>query len=84
MAENKLDYVEYDKNMVVESSVGDKPVKLFDVRSEPFEVYGFYDYKNKYQAGSAIETCPAHISEELTRKMQGYAEAAYKALGISA
>ena len=47
MAENKLDYVEYDKNMVVESSIGDKPVKLFDVRSEPFEVYGFYDYKNQ-------------------------------------
>lgn len=34
---------------------------------------GFYDYKNKYQAGATDEYCPAHISDEITRKMQGYA-----------
>ena len=45
-------------------------------------VSGFYDYKNKYQAGSTIETCPAEVSEELTRKIQNEAVAAYKALGI--
>ncbi len=27
-----------------------------------------YDYKNKYQAGSTIEICPAPIGEESTRK----------------
>ncbi len=43
---------------------------------------GFYDYKNKYQAGSAIETCPALISKEQTEKMQGFAEAAYAAVGM--
>ena len=41
---------------------------------------GFYDYKNKYQAGSTIETCPADISEELTKKMQQAAEKAYEVL----
>lgn len=45
-------------------------------------IQGFYDYKNKYQAGSAVETCPAEISEDLTKKMQGYAELAYRSLGI--
>ena len=30
---------------------------------------GFYDYKNKYQAGSTIEICPAPIGEESTRKL---------------
>ena len=25
-------------------------------------IEGFYDYKNKYKAGSAVETCPADIS----------------------
>lgn len=45
---------------------------------------GFYDYKNKYQAGSAVETCPAQITEEQTKKMQHYAELAYKVLGIEA
>lgn len=43
---------------------------------------GFYDYKNKYQPGSTIETCPADLSPELTAEMQRYAEMAYEALGM--
>lgn len=43
---------------------------------------GFYDYKNKYQAGSTVETCPADISDELTKKIQSVAKRAYEALGI--
>ena len=50
------------------------------VEIEP--VSGFYDYKNKYQAGSTIETCPAKISDEDTMKIQKSAEAAFKALHI--
>lgn len=45
-------------------------------------IQGFYDYKNKYQVGSAIETCPAVLSEEQTLKMQRHAEDAYKAVGM--
>ena len=44
---------------------------------------GFYDYKNKYAAGSAVETCPAEISTKATTKMQEYAETAFKALGLT-
>jgi D-alanine-D-alanine ligase len=43
---------------------------------------GFYDYKNKYQAGSAIETCPAVLSEVLTRNMQKIAEEVFVALRL--
>ncbi|MCR5767955.1 MAG: D-alanine--D-alanine ligase [Lachnospiraceae bacterium] len=43
---------------------------------------GFYDYKNKYQAGATIEVCPAPISPELTDRIQNQAIAAYRALGI--
>lgn len=43
---------------------------------------GFYDYKNKYQAGSTIETCPADLPEELTRQIQTYAEQVFLALGM--
>lgn len=43
---------------------------------------GFYDYKNKYQAGSTEEICPAPISEELTKRIQKIAEDAYKALRL--
>lgn len=45
-------------------------------------IQGFYDYKNKYKAGSAVETCPADLTEELTKKMQGYAEAVAKVIGL--
>ena len=50
------------------------------VEIEP--VSGFYDYKNKYQAGATIETCPAKVSDELTQKIQDEAVKAYHALGI--
>ena len=32
-------------------------------------VEGFYDYKNKYKAGSTVETCPAELSEQITKEM---------------
>lgn len=43
---------------------------------------GFYDYKNKYQAGNAIETCPADLSPDLTAKMQEIAERVFHALRL--
>ena len=45
-------------------------------------ISGFYDYKNKYQPGSTIETCPADLPKELTKKMQHYAEMVFEALGM--
>ena len=45
-------------------------------------IQGFYDYKNKYQAGSAIETCPAELSDEITKKMQKMAEEVFAALRL--
>ena len=45
-------------------------------------VEGFYDYKNKYKAGSTVETCPAELSKEITEKMQKYAVIAAEALGL--
>lgn len=45
---------------------------------------GFYDYKNKYQPGSTIETCPADLSPELTAQMQRCAEMAFEALKMEA
>ena len=43
---------------------------------------GFYDYRNKYEAGATVETCPADISEELTKKVQKAAVAVFNALEI--
>lgn len=43
---------------------------------------GFYDYKNKYQAGSAIETCPAKLDDVISNKMQTIAENVFKTLRL--
>lgn len=43
---------------------------------------GWYDYKNKYQAGLTEEICPAPISEEETYKVQRLAERVSAALMI--
>lgn len=43
---------------------------------------GFYDYRNKYQAGAAVETCPAEISPEKTLELQEIAERVFEALRL--
>lgn len=45
-------------------------------------VEGFYDYKNKYKAGSAVETCPAELPEEVAAQMRHYAEEVARVLGL--
>lgn len=77
--EDKLIIEEYVKGR--EFSVG-----VIDFQALPVieiaPVEGFYDYKNKYKAGSAVETCPAALSEELTKQMQHYAERVAEVLGL--
>ena len=46
-------------------------------------IQGFYDYKNKYKAGSAVETCPAELPDEVTKQMQKYAEAVAECVGLT-
>ena len=43
---------------------------------------GFYDFKNKYQPGSTVETCPAPLPEDTTARMQTRAEQVCKTLGL--
>ena len=44
---------------------------------------GFYDYKNKYQAGAALEVTPAPISPVATEKVLRLAERVFRALHLS-
>lgn len=46
-------------------------------------IRGFYDFKNKYAAGSAVETCPADLPQETSRLMQKYAADVCKVLGLT-
>ena len=55
-----------------------KPLPIVEIAPKD----GFYDYKNKYQADSTIETCPANLDEATTSLIQNEAVKAYHALGI--
>ena len=78
----------YEDEVVVEEYIKGREFSVAVVDGKAYPIIeiapkqGFYDYKNKYQAGSTVETCPAEISPELTEKMQHYAEAGAKALCI--
>lgn len=80
----------YEDEVVVEEYIKGREfsVAVVDGKAYPIieiaPIQGFYDYKNKYQAGSTIETCPADLSPELTQKMQRYAEEGAKALSLEA
>ena len=83
-----LDAFLYGDEVVVEQYIEGREfsVGVMDGKALPIieiaPLVGFYDYKNKYQAGSTVETCPAYLPEEKSSEMQGYAEAAFKALRL--
>lgn len=78
----------YEDQVVVEEYIEGREfsVGVVDGKAYPVieiaPVEGFYDYKNKYSAGAVIETCPAQLTQEQTRRMQAYAEDGCRVLGI--
>lgn len=85
-----LDAFSYESEIVVEEYITGREFSVAVVDGKAYPVIeiaplqGFYDYKNKYQAGSCIETCPAEIPLMSTKEMQKYAEKGYAALGLQA
>lgn len=47
MDKNAEKYIEFDSNMVIETTFPEKDIVFHDIRKDPFDVYGFYDYKNQ-------------------------------------
>ncbi|NCE64007.1 D-alanine--D-alanine ligase [Pseudoflavonifractor sp. 524-17] len=45
---------------------------------------GFYDYRNKYQAGAALEVCPAQVDGEAEAKIRSAARRMHQVLGLTA
>lgn len=78
----------YDNEVIVEQYIRGREfsVGVMDGKALPvIEIapkQGFYDYKNKYQAGSTVETCPAQLSQEKTMEMQSIAERVFAALRL--
>ena len=80
----------YENQIVVEQFITGREFSVAVVDGKAYPVIeiaplqGFYDYKNKYSAGSCVETCPAELSASLTKEMQMYAEKGYEALNLQA
>lgn len=77
--EEELVIEEYVKGR--EFSIGVVDGKAYPI-IEIAPIEGFYDYKNKYKAGSAVETCPADLPKDITEKMQEIAERVAKVIGL--
>lgn len=60
--------------------IGDKAMPIIEIIPKE----GFYDYKNKYQAGLTTELCPAPISDKLTEKVQRLSEKVNNVLMVDA
>lgn len=86
--EAKKEAFRYDNEVVIEQYIEGREfsVGVMDGKALPvIEIapkVGFYDYKNKYQAGSTVETCPAALSEEKTEELQHTAERVFSALRL--
>ena len=82
------DAFRYEDEIVVEEYVEGREfsVGVIDFQALPVieiaPVEGFYDYENKYKAGSTVETCPARIPEEISQRMQGIAVQVCECLGL--
>lgn len=78
----------YDDEVVVEQYIKGREfsVAVMDGKALPVieiaPIHGFYNYKNKYQAGSTVETCPALLSERKTKELQYLAEKVFEALRL--
>jgi len=82
------DAFSYEREIVVEQYIEGREFSVAVIDDEPYPVIeiapveGFYDYKNKYTSGAAVETCPAGLTPELTEQMQEYARKGAQALFI--
>ncbi|MBO4337634.1 MAG: D-alanine--D-alanine ligase, partial [Lachnospiraceae bacterium] len=78
----------FDDSVVIEQYIKGREFSVGVIEGKALPIIeiaplsGFYDYKNKYQAGSTIETCPAELSEEKTKQIQHFAQLAFDALHI--
>lgn len=80
----------YEDKILIERKIPGREfsVGVLDGRAlPPIEILpksGFYDYKNKYQAGATEEICPAPLTAEQTARLQRSALAVSRCLRLGA
>lgn len=84
----KKEALRYGNEIIVEQYIKGREfsVGVMDGKAMPVieiaPLSGFYDYKNKYQEGSTIETCPALIPDDIAEDMKRCAERVFVALRL--
>lgn len=84
----KAEAFKYDNEVIVEQYIEGREFSVGVMNGKALPIIeiapktGFYDYKNKYQAGSTVETCPADLPEDKTKEMQAVAERVFQALRL--
>lgn len=79
----------YGNEILVEQYIDGREFSVGVIDGEVYPVIeiapkeGFYDYKNKYQEGSAIETCPAVLTKDQTAEMQKIALDVFRVLRLN-
>lgn len=80
----------YEQAVIVEQYIKGRELTVGVIDGEALPVIeiipkqGFYDYKNKYQAGLTTELCPAPISDELTNQIKRLSVQVHDVLMIEA
>ena len=78
----------YDNEVVIEQYIKGREFSVCVMDGEALPIVeiapknGFYDYKNKYQEGCTVETCPADLPEDKTKEIQEIAKNVFKALRL--
>lgn len=79
----------YKQDILVEQFITGREITIGVVNDEALPIIeiipheGFYDYKNKYQAGLTTHVCPAQFTDDQTRRAQALAVRVFKALRMS-
>lgn len=78
----------YDDEIVIEQYIEGREFSVGVMNGKALPVIeiapkvGFYDYKNKYQADSTVETCPAEIPAEKASELQRVSEQVFRVLRL--
>lgn len=82
------DAFQYDDEVIVEQYIKGRELTCCVMEGKALPIVeiapkeGFYDYKNKYQAGSTVEICPAPLDEAHTKKIQEISEDVFRVLRL--